>query len=89
MDEGQCPSHRAALSAEYRRGLRAAAAWRFYRVRLGVLGVQRTLRLSGPLLRGTWAALRGWRTLLPVNSRIPMSVHRASSVGDMSSHGVS
>ncbi|CAE7196758.1 unnamed protein product [Symbiodinium sp. CCMP2592] len=111
------PLYRAALSAEYRRGLRAAAVWllslasalgaklsvrtssrvvdawlekvvnvcyergeRFYRVRLGVLGVQRALRLSGPLLRGTWAALRGWRTLLPVNPRIPMSKYIMQAV---------
>ena len=46
---------------------------RLYKVRLGVLGLQRALHLSGPLLRGTWAALKGWQSLLPVRSRVPMS----------------
>ena len=46
---------------------------RLYKVTLGVLGLQRALQISGPLLRGTWAAIRGWRSLQPVKSRVPMS----------------
>ncbi|CAE7727399.1 SMYD3 [Symbiodinium sp. CCMP2592] len=46
---------------------------KLYRVRLGVLGVQRILNIAGPLLRSTWSALRGWRALQPVRSRVPIS----------------
>ena len=46
---------------------------RLYWVTLGVLGVQRQLKLSAPLLRGTWKAIQGWRSLKPVRSRIPIS----------------
>ena len=53
---------------------------RLYRVRLGVLGLQRLLHLSGPLLRGTWAALRGWQSLMPVRSRVPMSKYILQAV---------
>ena len=66
-------------SRDIDRWLERAVDWghkndeKLYWVRLGVLGVQRALKLSGPLLRGTWAALRAWRQLQPVRSRIPMS----------------
>ena len=100
----------AALSSEYRRGLREAGAWllsmalylgaplkrssppglvdrwlekcvdhafatgeKLYRVTLGVLGAQRALNIAGPLLRSTWSAIRGWRALQPVKSRVPIS----------------
>ena len=100
----------AALSSEYRRGLREAGLWllsmalhlgaplkrnsppglvdrwlercvdhafatgeRLYRVTLGVLGAQRALHIAGPLLRSTWSAIRGWRALQPVKSRVPIS----------------
>ena len=46
---------------------------KLYFVRLGLIGVQRAWHLSGPLLRGSWAAIRGWRVLQPVRSRVPMS----------------
>ena len=46
---------------------------KMYWVRLGVLGLQRSLHLSGPLLRGTWAAIRGWAQLQPTQSRTPIS----------------
>ena len=46
---------------------------KLYWVSLGVLGVQRRLHVSGPLLRGTWASIRGWRTLTPSRSRAPIT----------------
>ena len=46
---------------------------KLYFVRLGLIGLQRAWHLSGPLLRGSWAAIRGWRVLQPVRSRVPMS----------------
>ena len=46
---------------------------RLYKVTLGVLGLQRALRIAGPLLRETWAAIKGWRSLQPVKSRVPIS----------------
>ena len=100
----------AALTAEYRRGLRQAAGWilevaarlgkpvsrrsssrkldaaleaavdwsfqngeKLYRATLGVLGVQRLFQVSGPLLRQTWGSIRAWRTLQPVQSRVPVT----------------
>ena len=46
---------------------------KLYYVRLGLIGLQRAWHLSGPLLRGSWSAIRGWRALQPIRSRIPMS----------------
>ena len=46
---------------------------RLYWVTLGVLGIQRKTKISGSLLRGTWKAIQGWRSLRPVRSRIPMT----------------
>ena len=48
---------------------------RRYWVVLGVLSLQRHLRIAGPLLRNTWTLLRGWRRLEPVRSRVPMAFH--------------
>ncbi|CAE7246419.1 unnamed protein product [Symbiodinium sp. CCMP2592] len=55
------------IDEAYRRGEK------LYFVRLGLIGLQRAWHLSGPLLRRSWAAIRGWRVLQPVRSRIPMS----------------
>lgn len=46
---------------------------RLHWVTLGVLSLQKKLKLSGPLLRGTWAAVRGWKQLLPSRSRVPIT----------------
>ena len=46
---------------------------RLYWVTLGVLGLQRGLKISGSLLRGTWRCIQGWRSLRPVRSRIPIT----------------
>ena len=46
-----------------------------YWVVLGVLSVQRSMRMAGPLLKGTWTLLRGWRRLEPIRTRIPMAHH--------------
>jgi hypothetical protein len=46
---------------------------KLYWVTLGVLGLQRALRISGPLLRGTWGAIRGWRALMPSRPRVPIT----------------
>ena len=48
---------------------------RRYWVVLGVLSLQRHLRIAGPLLRNTWTLLRGWRRLEPIRSRVPMAFH--------------
>ena len=53
---------------------------RLYKVRLGILGLQRLLQLSGPLLRGTWSSLRAWQSLMPVRSRVPMSKYITQAV---------
>ena len=39
---------------------------KLYYVRLGLIGLQRAWHLSGPLLRGSWSAIRGWRALQPI-----------------------
>lgn len=59
-----------AVELAYKRGER------FYRVNLGVVALQRAFHLSAPLLRGTWGAVRGWRALQPVKSRIPLTRYR-------------
>lgn len=46
---------------------------RLHWVTLGALGIQKGLKLSGPLLRGAWAAVRGWRQLVPSSSRVPIT----------------
>lgn len=46
---------------------------RLHWVVLGVLGIQKGFKLSGPLLRGSWAAVRGWRQLVPTRSRVPIT----------------
>ncbi len=46
---------------------------RLYWVTLGVLGLQRSLNVSGAMLRNTWRAIQGWRSLKPVRSRIPIT----------------
>ena len=56
-----------AVNAAFNRGDK------LYRVTLGVLGLQRQLKMSGPLLRGTWSAIRGWRSITPVRSRVPVT----------------
>lgn len=48
---------------------------RLYWVTLGVLGIQRGLRLSGSLLRGAWRAIQGWRSLRTTKSRIPITAY--------------
>jgi hypothetical protein len=55
------------VDAAYERGER------LYWVTLGVLGVQRALRIAGPLLKGTWGAIRGWRALMPSRPRVPIT----------------
>lgn len=46
---------------------------RLYKLTLGVLALQRALNISGHLLRGTWRAIQGWRSLAPVRSRTPIT----------------
>ena len=46
-----------------------------YWVVLGVLGIQRTLRIAGPLLKNSWTLLRGWRRLEPIKPRVPLPYH--------------
>ena len=49
---------------------------RLYRVNLGLVAIQRAFHLSAPLLRGAWSAVRGWKTLKPSKSRIPITRYR-------------
>ena len=42
---------------------------------LGVLGIQRGVRMAGPLLKSTWTLLRGWRRLEPIKTRVPIPYH--------------
>ena len=53
---------------------------RLYRVVLGVLGVQVSLGLSTPLLRSTWEAIKGWKSLTPTRPRVPISCFRLEVV---------
>ncbi|CAE7682844.1 unnamed protein product [Symbiodinium sp. CCMP2592] len=46
-----------------------------YWIVLGVLGIQRGLRIAGPLLKNSWTLLRGWRRLEPIKPRIPLPYH--------------
>lgn len=46
---------------------------KLYWVTLGILGIQRGYRIAGTLLKGTWQAVRGWRSLKPIRSRVPTS----------------
>lgn len=46
-----------------------------YWVVLGVLGIQRALRIAGPLLKNSWTLLRGWRRLEPIRPRVPLPYH--------------
>ena len=59
-----------AVEAAYARGER------FYLVNLGLVAVQRAFRLSAPLLRGAWSAVRGWRSMRPARSRVPITRYR-------------
>ena len=47
---------------------------KLYWVRLGLLGIQRAFDLSGPLLRGSWSAVRAWVQLQPSKPRTPMTL---------------
>lgn len=49
---------------------------KLYLVNLGIVAIQRTFKLSAPLLRGAWAAVRGWKSLLPSRSRVPITKYR-------------
>lgn len=49
---------------------------RLYYVTLGVLALQQRFRLSGPLLRNTWLAVKGWRASIPSKTRVPISCYR-------------
>ncbi|CAE7853527.1 unnamed protein product, partial [Symbiodinium sp. KB8] len=46
---------------------------KLYWVTLGVLSVQRAVKLSGAYLKSTWSAIRAWRLLQPIQPRIPMT----------------
>ena len=48
---------------------------KLYWITLGVLSVQRQYRLSAPLLRSTWAAIKSWRLLQPVQPRVPITFY--------------
>ena len=50
--------------------------FRLYQVTLGILALQQKFRLSTALLRNTWAAVRGWRSLLPSKTRVPITEFR-------------
>ena len=49
---------------------------KYYLENLGLVSTQRTFHLSAPLLRGAWSAMRGWRSLKPTKSRIPLTRFR-------------
>lgn len=49
---------------------------RLYWVTLGVVSIQRSFHLSAPLLRGTWNAVKGWKSMLPPKSRVPITWYR-------------
>jgi hypothetical protein len=48
---------------------------RRYKVVLAILALQKKLRLSGALLRGTWSALQTWGTLMPSTPRVPLTLY--------------
>ena len=47
-----------------------------YQVTLRVISAQQSFGLSGPLLRNTWSAVRGWRSMVPSRARVPISLYR-------------
>ena len=53
-----------------------SAGEKYYLVNLGMVAIQRSFRLSAPLLRGAWGALRGWRSMKPTRSRVPITRYR-------------
>ena len=48
---------------------------KLYWTTLGVLSLQRRFKLSAPLLRGTWAAIKAWRLLQPIQPRVPITYY--------------
>jgi len=48
---------------------------KLYWTTLGVLSLQRRFKLSAPLLRGTWSAIRAWRLLQPIQPRVPITYY--------------
>ena len=51
-----------------------------YKVRLAVVAVQRKLRISGALLRSSWAALKGWMMSQPSRPRVPITKYLLEAV---------
>ena len=50
--------------------------FKLYQATLGVLALQQAYGLSGPLLRNTWAVVKGWRTVQVSKPRIPLTKYR-------------
>ena len=48
---------------------------KLYWTTLAVLSIQRRFKLSAPLLRCTWAAIKSWRLLQPIQPRVPMTYY--------------
>ena len=46
---------------------------RLHNVVMAIVAAQRRLHMSGSLLRGTWAAIKGWRMSLPSRPRVPIT----------------
>ena len=46
---------------------------KLHKVTLAVLAVQRKLRVSGALLKSTWAAIKGWKLTRPTRPRVPIT----------------
>ena len=46
---------------------------RQYKVTLAIVAVQRKLCISGSLLRATWTAMKGWKSLRPSRPRVPVT----------------
>lgn len=46
---------------------------RQYKVTLAIVAVQRKLSISGSLLRATWTAMKGWKSLRPSRPRVPVT----------------
>ena len=54
--------------------------FKLYQATLGVLALQQAYGLSGPLLRNTWAAVKGWRTVQVSKPRIPLTKYRLECI---------
>ena len=73
--DGKCPSRKVDTWLERVVEWGHGHGEKLYWINLGVLSLQRRFKLSAPLLSGTWSAIRAWRTLQPIQPRVPITYY--------------